>query len=363
MFTFKMAADNLGQGDRNPVTEADDDVIPLGPEQPNISIVHVPSAVRGAEANVPPENNLLGFNRNAVVTASSASRPPGMYSRWSERRPNQIKVYEDFLDQVHWAWAEKDTRYSSYVSPNNTEIMGRGRRESFAIAGLFYDRRGKRTMCFRCGIIIKNWRSHHDPAVMHAYFSPQCEYLELYFGQSFVQTVTTLSQTVNVHVLTETDVLQHMRASGIQLDRRNEDKLTQAAISTVQDIGIPVAQIYQAVATLRNQRLPVSALNIFQHISSARPIHHMVPRAFNIFSGIKETNLPVHSTESHLDQQMSQLQQRRDQWTCIVCLYRAIEILIIPCGHIVLCIECCFLLKVCPHCLESIGGLKRMYIS
>uniref|UniRef100_A0A0B6YSZ3 RING-type domain-containing protein n=1 Tax=Arion vulgaris TaxID=1028688 RepID=A0A0B6YSZ3_9EUPU len=320
MFTFKMAADNLGQGDRNPVTEADDDVIPLGPEQPNISIVHVPSAVRGAEANVPPENNLLGFNRNAVVTASSASRPPGMYSRWSERRPNQIKVYEDFLDQVHWAWAEKDTRYSSYVSPNNTEIMGRGRRESFAIAGLFYDRRGKRTMCFRCGIIIKNWRSHHDPAVMHAYFSPQCEYLELYFGQSFVQTVTTLSQTVNVHVLTETDVLQHMRASGIQLDRRNEDKLTQAAISTVQDIGIPVAQIYQAVATLRNQK-------------------------------------------SHLDQQMSQLQQRRDQWTCIVCLYRAIEILIIPCGHIVLCIECCFLLKVCPHCLESIGGLKRMYIS
>lgn len=59
--------------------------------------------------------------------------------------------------------------------------------ESLAEAGFFYRLVGDRTICFYCGIGLKDWEVYDEPWQEHAKQSPECEYVRLHKGEEFIK--------------------------------------------------------------------------------------------------------------------------------------------------------------------------------
>lgn len=56
-------------------------------------------------------------------------------------------------------------------------------------AGFFYRGEGDETLCFQCGLGLREWRDEDDPWVEHAKFAPRCGYLLSAKGLAFVNRV------------------------------------------------------------------------------------------------------------------------------------------------------------------------------
>ena len=46
---------------------------------------------------------------------------------------------------------------------------------------------GDMTICFHCGVGLKDWRAEDDPWSEHAYWSPFCVYVRFLRGTGFVE--------------------------------------------------------------------------------------------------------------------------------------------------------------------------------
>ncbi|KAH9489624.1 Baculoviral IAP repeat-containing protein 7-B [Bulinus truncatus] len=53
----------------------------------------------------------------------------------------------------------------------------------------------------------------------------------------------------------------------------------------------------------------------------------------------------------------------RDQTECKICLDKSVEIVFLPCGHLVSCTECAAALTLCPICRQEIQGRARAILS
>ena len=48
--------------------------------------------------------------------------------------------------------------------------------------------------------------------------------------------------------------------------------------------------------------------------------------------------------------------------TCIICMEKAKNTIMIPCNHVCCCVECSKYLKKCPMCRTQLEDIKRVYI-
>ncbi|AAC97724.1 ORF MSV248 putative inhibitor of apoptosis protein (IAP), similar to Orgyia pseudotsugata NPV GB:U75930 [Melanoplus sanguinipes entomopoxvirus] len=53
-------------------------------------------------------------------------------------------------------------------------------------AGFFYTNIGDITVCFNCGLKIKNWLYYNDPWIEHSKWSPNCNYIIFNKGKKFI---------------------------------------------------------------------------------------------------------------------------------------------------------------------------------
>lgn len=60
-----------------------------------------------------------------------------------------------------------------------------------------------------------------------------------------------------------------------------------------------------------------------------------------------------------LPQETVQLESNR---LCKICYGNDIEIVLIPCGHLVLCRECALHIETCPLCRQTVCGKMRAYL-
>lgn len=63
------------------------------------------------------------------------------------------------------------------------------RPEILARAGFFYSGKGDRTLCFSCGLGLKDWEKDDEPWEEHAKWSSNCEYLIICKGEDYVINV------------------------------------------------------------------------------------------------------------------------------------------------------------------------------
>ncbi|KAL8179644.1 UNVERIFIED_CONTAM: hypothetical protein K2H54_070292, partial [Gekko kuhli] len=58
-----------------------------------------------------------------------------------------------------------------------------------------------------------------------------------------------------------------------------------------------------------------------------------------------------------------QLRRLREERTCKVCMDKEVSIVLIPCGHLVVCAECAPNLRRCPICRGTIRDTMRTFMS
>lgn len=68
----------------------------------------------------------------------------------------------------------------------------------------------------------------------------------------------------------------------------------------------------------------------------------------------------VFSADLPMEEQLRRLQEER---TCKVCMDKEVNIVFIPCGHLVVCKECAPSLRKCPICRGLVKGTVRTFLS
>uniref|UniRef100_A0A8C6ALK3 RING-type E3 ubiquitin transferase n=1 Tax=Monodon monoceros TaxID=40151 RepID=A0A8C6ALK3_MONMO len=177
--------------------------------------------------------------------------------------------------------------------------------ELLAAAGFFHTGQQDKVRCFFCYGGLQSWEQGDDPWTEHARWFPRCEFLLRTKGRDFVCRVQESC----------------CRVPG-SWDRSEEPE----------DAGptTPSAPVHPG------PELPTSSREAQ-------------------LSGTREAGARDAGMEK-------QLQRLREEWTCRVCLDRAVAVVFVPCGHLA-CAECAPSLQLCPICRAPIRSCVRTFLS
>ncbi|XP_062571999.1 baculoviral IAP repeat-containing protein 7-B-like [Saccostrea cucullata] len=64
-----------------------------------------------------------------------------------------------------------------------------GKIPDLARAGFYYRGVKDNATCFHCGMTLENWDLEEDPYAEHAYWNPNCPYINQYKGRSWVMSI------------------------------------------------------------------------------------------------------------------------------------------------------------------------------
>ncbi|KAJ6665721.1 hypothetical protein lerEdw1_002091 [Lerista edwardsae] len=172
--------------------------------------------------------------------------------------------------------------------------------EALARAGFFYTGHDDYVQCFCCDGALRNWERGDDPWVEHARWFPRCHFLLESRGRDFINSI--------------------------------QDPYVDSSESN----------IYQPESP------PVTP----QEPTRQRPAPGRTRRE------LEQQNEPAPAPNME-----EQLQRLKEERMCKVCMDRDVSILLVPCGHLVVCAECAPNLRHCPICRGTIRDSVKAYLS
>uniref|UniRef100_A0A8C4S8Z9 RING-type E3 ubiquitin transferase n=1 Tax=Erpetoichthys calabaricus TaxID=27687 RepID=A0A8C4S8Z9_ERPCA len=204
--------------------------------------------------------------------------------------------------------------------------------------------------CFCCDGGLRCWESGDDPWVEHAKWFPRCEYLLQERGQDFVHQIQArfprLFEQVDTQLSwysplerSEDAVMMNTPIVKAALEMGFERNLVK---QTVQSKILATGENYKTVQDLVTDLL--SAQDEKREEENER---------INKTWLYNNPNLPM-------EEQLRRLQEER---TCKVCMDKEVNIVFIPCGHLVVCKECAPSLRKCPICRSVVKGTVRTFLS
>ncbi|XP_060086636.1 baculoviral IAP repeat-containing protein 7 isoform X2 [Heteronotia binoei] len=178
--------------------------------------------------------------------------------------------------------------------------------ELLARAGFFYTGDGDYVRCFYCDGALRNWERGDDPWMEHARWFPRCKFLLQSRGLTFVSSVQESYSNVPV--------------SSEETSNRAE-----------------------------------------QDSSSSEEPPQREPDLSRVRREAEEPKQPSEGEPaSNVEDQLRRLQEER---TCKVCMDKEVSIVLVPCGHLVVCAECAPNLRRCPICRATIRDTMRAFMS
>nr|KAI8729776.1 E3 ubiquitin-protein ligase XIAP-like [Biomphalaria glabrata] len=176
-------------------------------------------------------------------------------------------------------------------------------------AGFYFTGEGKTVCCFFCGGALGERRKREHPWIEHAKAFPQCGYLQLRMGSDFINEVQSSNTTADTSSLAsvssyfdEPDSLLNEPSVRVLLDHGLDESLTLRAASHVKSLE-EIKQLRKANSSLRQ----------------------LV--------------------------------------TCKLCKNNDVQVALLPCGHLVSCVECSLNPSYCPECRSEIIGIRRIFIT
>lgn len=174
--------------------------------------------------------------------------------------------------------------------------------QTFCKAGLFYIGERDRMMCFCCNQGLMDWEVDDDPWVEHARWSPLCSYILLSKGKRFVEEVggeVNYSLRINLEELNKLFTIHRHLAVDSDTMRNLE---TSVESNTFPDFVEPVT-----IIRVKQQ----------------------------------EPSIP-------------------DSVVCKICFKEKLEVLFMPCRHVIACIQCAVTLELCAICRQPFTLTMRV---
>ena len=185
--------------------------------------------------------------------------------------------------------------------------------KTLAAAGFFYFGRGDEVVCYYCSGTLNKWEKEDDAWIEHAKHYPNCSYLILIKSRNFINNVQT-----NV---------------------RNREKQQKE----IRRILITTTQLNNSDQNKDEVPPSENNLSLLQKIAKTYCKKN---------KSIKRNNA-LQETLTHL----------QDERLCKLCAVREVDIVFIPCGHLMVCKYCASPLTDCPVCRTKINEFVKVYFS
>ncbi|XP_066559016.1 baculoviral IAP repeat-containing protein 7 [Amia ocellicauda] len=287
----------------------------------------------------------------------------------------QRMTVEDQVAGGHAVYPEMETEEARLTTFHNWPTSASVQPEILARAGFFYTGHGDNVKCFYCDGGLRNWEPGDDPWQEHAKWFPRCEFLLQARGRDYVSNIqesyfnlgepASGSQRPAAGEITSgQDVGGNQGLSSVL-----QSPVTQTVIqmgfepclveSLVQTKYLLTGNQYTSVSDLVSDILQAEEEDRQGSEQTREPVQ--TPRQ-GMSAGVERAQDQPKEKAGELspEEQLRQLQEER---TCKVCMDKAVSIVFIPCGHLVVCTDCATSLRHCPICRAVIRGSVRAFMS
>ncbi|XP_016313488.1 E3 ubiquitin-protein ligase XIAP-like isoform X2 [Sinocyclocheilus anshuiensis] len=201
--------------------------------------------------------------------------------------------------------------------------------ERLARAGFYSSGEQDRVLCFKCGGGLKGWRPDEDPWEQHARHYPGCSFLLAEKGGEYVNSMQLRYPKGDHSRSSQNGFSSHEEAQNVL-----QSKIAQKAV----DMGFDPIKVERTILQklCQNTEGYASVEALIQDLSAS-----IIPEK--------------------AEDPMTKLEKLQREKLCKVCMDSDINIVFIPCGHLVTCQKCSEPLNKCPICCAAIMQKIKIY--
>ncbi|XP_075691891.1 E3 ubiquitin-protein ligase XIAP isoform X2 [Rhinoderma darwinii] len=209
-------------------------------------------------------------------------------------------------------------------------------KEMLARAGFYSTGERDSTRCFYCGGGLRDWKVKDDPWELHARWYPGCKFLVDEKGQHYINNVQLTRPLASKP---ESDTPPALP--------EDSELVKNPLVIHTQQMGFHLEEIKK----LMLKRIK----NTGQNYTS---VEVLISDLLN--SQTAKGNFKPTENENSIEEKLRKLEEER---ICKVCMDKAVCIVFIPCGHLVVCVDCAEVLDKCPICCTIIERRQKIFMS
>ncbi|XP_067676813.1 baculoviral IAP repeat-containing protein 7-like [Haliotis asinina] len=298
----------------------------------------------------------------------------------------------------HPQYAVEASRVSSFRNwPNGKEQTP----QMLSKAGFFYAGFGDSVKCFFCDGGLRTWERGDDPWVEHARWFPRCPYVRQVKGENFIQTAlggressagstgdntapssntgrdNKMNSSTAVRTLDPRELSARMDSPMVQTVLRMDiprDRVAKAIQNRLQETGddfTSVENLMEAIFALPDiDPAPTdvaaqTASKSSGSVARSQGDKQMADKDLDIGEkgGDSEEKAMDDSSDEDSQSLMEENRQLKEQRQCKICMDEEVNVVFLPCGHLVCCATCAPALRKCPICRANIRGTVRTFMS
>lgn len=286
---------------------------------------------RETNLHVEIEGRASSFNEY-VISPETAEREKLISEHWTNKSMPTVFKFNHPRNKCYVFlkdWLSNKARYSHKLAlilkhatlesrvrsfeffPSNVKVST----QDLAEAGFFYVGYGDVCKCFCCQGLVCNWLDSEDVWKSHAFYYPDCEFVALSKGGAYIRDVYFENR------LPEFKKLKEAKKFGEDFELRKESVRINNCIVCAKDKGA------------NNEERATLCPACVEKDRTAK---------------VKDAKRAEVAKEEHL---------------CVICLDAKLDVLLIPCAHIVMCKNCCLTVKTCPVCRTPIQVAMKVFFS
>ena len=235
--------------------------------------------------------------------------------------------------------------------------------EQLAEAGFYYCGLTDHVKCYHCGNGVRNWHYNEDPLMVHAILYPNCELVLCKKGQKLKNDDITfhhhhvkkqnsgvfksVSQT-DMEVLLKLDLMIYAMNKGI-----DKEYVALLLKQKLESTGIPFLSFIEFWDVFMARDIPTPPSLILKHQLSS--LDQQQQQQQQQHEEVKNSERNQNYYENKKEKEEENINNKQ----CKICENKPIEILYVPCFHMITCSSCAPTVISCPVCRTMISYIIK----
>ncbi|KAH9510060.1 hypothetical protein Btru_043405 [Bulinus truncatus] len=199
---------------------------------------------------------------------------------------------------------------------------------------------------FYYAVRLRGWGPSDDVFVEHVRRSTKCSFMRIKLGQSFVDKVVELGNTygkITYNSVTEKlgPIFHDLCRDGDQILKRHP------SVKAMLEYGYNEREVLLIANILQNKEELITVESLLKNLDTK---HAML---LSTTSAEDETMRLLQKENAHL----------RNKLQCKMCFKKNVEVVFLPCCHIVTCVDCSCDMTSCHVCSKQVQGKIRTFVN